>query len=44
MKIIIVDDDKFVSLSLNTILSVQDDIEVSAIGASGERLLNYMTA
>ncbi len=35
MKIIIVDDDKFVSLSLNTILSVQDDIEVSAIGASG---------
>lgn len=36
MKIIIVDDDKFVSLSLNTILSVQDDIEVSAIGASGK--------
>ena len=36
MKIIIVDDDKFVSLSLNTILSVQDDI--------AERLLNYMTA
>lgn len=36
MKIIIVDDDKFVSLSLNTILSVQDDIEVLAIGASGK--------
>lgn len=36
MKIIIIDDDKFVSLSLKTILQVQDDIEVLAIGESGK--------
>ena len=32
MKIVIIDDDNLVSLSLNTILSAQDDIEVSAVG------------
>ncbi len=31
MKIVIIDDDNLVSLSLNTILSAQDDIEVSAV-------------
>lgn len=36
MKIIIVDDDPFVCMSLQTILSVQDDIEVLATGASGD--------
>ena len=36
MKIIIIDDDPFVCMSLQTILSVQDDIEVLATGASGE--------
>lgn len=34
MKIVIIDDDNLVSLSLNTILSAQDDIEVSAVGDS----------
>lgn len=28
MKIVIIDDDNLVSLSLNTILSAQDDIEI----------------
>lgn len=32
MKIVIIDDDNLVSLSLNTIMSAQDDIEVSAVG------------
>ena len=36
MKIIIIDDDPFVCMSLQTILSAQDDIEVLATGASGE--------
>ena len=36
MKIIIIDDDPFVCMSLQTILSVQDDIEVLATGASGD--------
>jgi len=36
VKIIIIDDDPFVCMSLQTILSVQDDIEVLATGASGE--------
>ena len=35
MKIVIVDDDQLVSLSLKTILEAQDDIEVLAIGNSG---------
>mgnify|MGYP000053893016 FL=1 len=34
MKIVIIDDDNLVSLSLNTIMSAQDDIEVSAVGGS----------
>lgn len=37
MKIVIIDDDNLVSLSLNTILSAQDDIEVSAVGDSGQQ-------
>ena len=37
MKIVIIDDDYLVSLSLNTILSAQDDIEVSAFGDSGQQ-------
>lgn len=36
MKIIIIDDDPFVCMSLQTILSVQNDIEVLATGASGD--------
>ena len=36
MKIIIIDDDPFVCMSLQTILSAQDDIEVLATGASGD--------
>lgn len=36
MKIIIIDDDPFVCMSLQTILSIQDDIEVLATGASGD--------
>ncbi len=36
MKIIIIDDDPFVCMSLKTILSVQEDIEVLATGARGE--------
>ena len=36
MNIIIVDDDPFVCMSLQTILSVQDDIQVLATGASGD--------
>ena len=37
MKIVIIDDDNLVSFSLNTILSAQDDIEVSAVGDSGQQ-------
>ena len=37
MKIVIIDDDNLVSLSLNTIMSAQDDIEVSAVGDSGQQ-------
>lgn len=36
-EIVIIDDDNLVSLSLNTILSAQDDIEVSAVGDSGQQ-------
>lgn len=36
MKIVIIDDDPFVCMSLQTILSVQDDIKVLATGASGD--------
>ena len=35
MKIVLVDDDQLVSLSLKTILEAQDDIEVLAIGNNG---------
>ncbi len=35
MKIVIVDDDKLVSLSLKTILEAEPDIQVLAIGANG---------
>lgn len=36
MKVLIVDDDKFVTLSLKTILESDDDIEVVAMGNSGK--------
>ena len=36
MNIIIVDDDKLVSLSLKTILEAQPDINVLAMGDNGE--------
>lgn len=36
MKIIIIDDDRLISLSLKTILEAEDHIEISAIGNSGE--------
>lgn len=36
MKIIIVDDDNLVSLSLKTILEASNEVEVMAVGASGE--------
>ena len=39
MKIVIIDDDNLVSLSLNTILSAQDDIEVSAVEESGKQAI-----
>lgn len=35
MKILIIDDDPFVCMSLQTILSVQEDIQVAATGTSG---------
>ena len=37
MKIVIIDDDNLVSLSLNTILSAQDDIEVRLETAGSRR-------
>lgn len=40
MRVLIVDDDKLVSLSLKTILEVQDDIEVIGIGCSGTEAIN----
>lgn len=36
MKVLVVDDDKFVTLSLKTILESDDDIEVVAMGNSGK--------
>ena len=35
MKVLIVDDDTFVAQSLATILSVEPDVEVVGLGASG---------
>lgn len=39
MKIIIVDDDKLVSMSLKTIIEASSDIEVLATGSSGEEAI-----
>ena len=36
MKLVIVDDDKLVGLSLKTIIETQDDMEVCGIGCNGE--------
>ena len=36
MRLLIIDDDPFVSLSLKTILSAEEGIEVEGIGKSGE--------
>ena len=36
MRVLVVDDDRFVSISLKTILESDDDIEVVAIGNNGE--------
>ena len=36
MRIIIIDDDKFVCMSLKTILQADDEIEIDAMGNSGE--------
>ena len=35
MRVLVVDDDKLVSVSLKTILEVEDDIEVVGTGCSG---------
>lgn len=40
MRIIIIDDDKFVCLSLKTILQAEKDIEVVAVGTSGEEAIS----
>lgn len=39
IRVIVVDDDPFVCVSLQTILNAQEDIEVVAIGSSGEEAL-----
>lgn len=39
MKILIIDDDPFVCMSLQTILSAQEDIEVAATGSGGDDAL-----
>jgi len=39
MKIVIVDDDKLVALSLKTILEAQQEIEVLAVGENGEQAI-----
>lgn len=40
MRIVIIDDDKFVCLSLKTILQAEKDIEVVAVGTSGEEAIS----
>ncbi len=40
MRIVIIDDDKFVCLSLKTILQADKDIEVVAVGTSGEEAIS----
>lgn len=44
MKIIIVDDDKFVCASLKTILEADDDISVVAVGYSGDEAIELYHA
>lgn len=39
MKIVIVDDDRFITASLKTILQTDRDIEVAAVGSSGEEAI-----
>lgn len=40
MKVLIIDNDKLVCISLQTILSVEEDIEVVGIGTSGEEAID----
>ena len=40
MKLVIVDDDPFVCLSLQTILSAQEDITIAATGADGNEAIH----
>lgn len=42
MKIVIIDDDNLVSLSLNTILSAQDDIELVAEGLNNKEIADEL--
>ena len=39
MKIIVIDDDKLVALSLKTILESADDLTVAAMGSSGSEAI-----
>ena len=38
IRTLIVDDDPFVRMSLQTILEAQDDVEVCALGADGDEV------
>ena len=42
MKVVIVDDDKLVAMSLKTIVESDKDIEVLATGSSGEEAISRM--
>jgi len=44
MKIVIVDDDSFICTSLKTILQSEPDIEVAAVGSSGEEAVELFDA
>ena len=40
IRTVVVDDDPFVRMSLQTILDAQDDIEICALGGSGEEAVD----
>ena len=40
MKVIVIDDDKLVALSLKTILESTGEIEIAALGYSGEEAID----
>ena len=44
MKIIVIDDDKLVALSLKTILESEEDLTVAAIGSSGDEAITLYEA